>query len=189
MEDTQVSLGKMNNLNDKGINTSSDDMSEDKGSTGKSGNPQISDRDAQQMFTKPVSYRDAYVNSDLRWTNCFQEWGLQDSDMEIDGTNASMICEDDSVNGIPSIEVDIDTQKRIIQPWKHCLIGKVVRKTIRFKYLSFKINELWKLSGKIQILDLGYDFFLFKFDCPDDHRFALLQGPWFIGGHHLSLRR
>lgn len=32
-------------------------------------------------------------------------------------------------------------------------------------------------------------FFLFKFDCPDDYKYALLEGPWFIGGHHLSMRR
>ncbi|KAI3982521.1 hypothetical protein MKX01_031260, partial [Papaver californicum] len=100
-----------------------------------------------------------------------------------------MISEDDSLNEIPSINLDIDTQKHIIDPWKHCLIGKVVGKTVGFKYLSFKINELWKLSGKIQIFDLGNDYFLFKFDCPDDYRFSFLEGPWFIGGHHLFLRR
>ncbi|XP_026420449.1 uncharacterized protein LOC113316497 [Papaver somniferum] len=48
---------------------------------------------------------------------------------------------------------------------------------------------MWKLSGKMHILDLGSDFFLFKFNNSLDYKFALLEGPWFIGGHHLSLRR
>ncbi|XP_026384464.1 uncharacterized protein LOC113280040 [Papaver somniferum] len=60
---------------------------------------------------------------------------------------------------------------------------------VGYKYLSFKVNELWNLSVKCNILDLGCDYFLFKFENPADYRFALLEGPWFIGGHHLSIRR
>lgn len=67
--------------------------------------------------------------------------------------------EADADDGIPSISLDVDTRKRIMQRWKHCLIGKVVGKTVGFKFMSFKVNELWKPSGKLQILDLGFDFF------------------------------
>lgn len=42
------------------------------------------------------------------------------------------------------------------------LIGKVVGKTIGFKFISYKVNELWKPTGKIQILDLGNGFFLIQ---------------------------
>ncbi|RZC77306.1 hypothetical protein C5167_001606, partial [Papaver somniferum] len=73
-----------------------------------------------------------------------------------DGNSRDDNQSDEVDDGIPSINLDIETQKRIIQPWKYCLIGKVVGKT---------------------------------FENPADYRFALLEGPWFIGGHHLSMRR
>lgn len=41
----------------------------------------------------------------------------------------------------------------------------------------------------IHILDLGSDYFLFKFENPYDYKYALLEASWFIGGYYLSLRR
>ncbi|KAI3893641.1 hypothetical protein MKX03_006219, partial [Papaver bracteatum] len=90
---------------------------------------------------------------------------------------------------IPSIEFDAETKKRIIQPWKQCLIGKVVGKTVGYKYISAKTKEMWRLVGKMQILDMGSDYFMFKFEHQDDFKHALLEGPWFINGHNLSLQR
>ncbi|KAI3989506.1 hypothetical protein MKX01_022781 [Papaver californicum] len=140
----------------------------------------------QMGSSKSFSYKDACIHSDTRWRNCIQEWGLHDLGLELEESTTEMMADVD--DGTPMIDLDADTQKNIIQPWKYCLISKVVRKMMGFKYLSLKVNELWKLNGKVQILDLGCDFFLFKFDNPYDYRFALLEGPWFIGGHHLSMR-
>lgn len=58
-----------------------------------------------------------------------------------------------------------------------------------YRYVHSKTHEIWSLHGKMQILDLGYDFFLFKFDDPDDYKHVLLDGPWFICGRYLALRR
>lgn len=38
-------------------------------------------------------------------------------------------------------------------------------------------------------MTLDLIFFYLKFENPDDYRFALCEGPWFIGGHYLSMRR
>lgn len=146
-------------------------------------------RSVHNQSPKTISYKDAFLNSDSRWRNCFQEWGLKEVDVYLVRETTTAPADVEVDDGVPSIKLDIDIQKRIIQPWKYCLIGKVVGKMVGYKYLSFKINELWKLSGKFIILDLGCDFFLYKFENPDDCRFALLEGPWFINGHHLSMRR
>ncbi|KAI3852730.1 hypothetical protein MKX03_002291, partial [Papaver bracteatum] len=90
---------------------------------------------------------------------------------------------------IPVVKIDNLTRRRIIQPWKNCLIGKVVGKTVGYKYISIKTRELWNPSGKLDILDLGCDFYLFKFEFPDDYKHALLEGPWFVNGHHLAMMR
>ncbi|KAI3883878.1 hypothetical protein MKX03_017341 [Papaver bracteatum] len=189
MEYLQESKEKTNSLNENRNIKSNKGLGIDCENSERSEDPQIGGKKFQQGFSKPASYKGAFVNSDLRWERCFQEWGLKELDMDLDGDDVSMTADATAVDGIPSVSLDIETQKRIIQPWKRCLIGKVVGKTVGFKFISYKVNELWKPTGKIQILDLGNEFFLFKFDCPDDYRFALLEGPWFIGGHHLSMRR
>ncbi|KAI3889504.1 hypothetical protein MKX03_023618, partial [Papaver bracteatum] len=93
-------------------------MNLDKLGSERSGNTQSGDRTSQQRSTKFPSYRDAFVNSGLRWKNCFQEWGLEDLEMEVDELDASRTGDEDTVDGIPSIKLDIETQKRIIQPWR-----------------------------------------------------------------------
>ncbi|XP_026460040.1 uncharacterized protein LOC113360793 [Papaver somniferum] len=78
--------------------------------------------------------------------NCFQEWGFHKLESELQDFSNSNDTTADADDVVPSINLDLETRKCIILPWKHCLIGKVVGKTVGFKYLSFKINELWKLK-------------------------------------------
>lgn len=37
-------------------------------------------------------------------------------------------------------------------------------------------------------VDLGHHFFLIKFQLKEDHAKVLREGPWFVGGHYLSIR-
>lgn len=64
-----------------------------------------------------------------------------------------------------------------------CLIGKVIGRTVGYKFLKDRTLALWKPSGHLQLLDLGKDFFLFKFSDMNDLPKVVYQGPWFVGGH------
>ncbi|KAI3954788.1 hypothetical protein MKW98_002894 [Papaver atlanticum] len=90
---------------------------------------------------------------------------------------------------ISTIKLSKSIKSRIRQPWKNCLIGKVMGKSVGFKFLQERIIHLWKPIDKVQILDLGKDFFLFKFANPSDLCKVMLEGPWFIGEHYFSLTR
>lgn len=92
-------------------------------------------------------------------------------------------------SNIPSISIDANLKQKLYARWKNCLIGKVVGKTVGFKFINDRSRELWKPSGLMQILDLGHDFFLFQFEHFADYKKALLEGPWFLAGHYLSMRR
>ncbi|XP_061369460.1 uncharacterized protein LOC133312303 [Gastrolobium bilobum] len=52
-----------------------------------------------------------------------------------------------------------------------------------------KINVLWARKGKINVTDIGNDFFVVQFSEKDDLNFALNGGPWIVLGHYLSLRK
>ncbi|XP_075665018.1 uncharacterized protein LOC142634603 [Castanea sativa] len=40
----------------------------------------------------------------------------------------------------------------------------------------------------LDCVDLGKDFFLIRFSLQSDYRRVLKDGPWFMGGHYLSIR-
>lgn len=39
----------------------------------------------------------------------------------------------------------------------------LLRKVLGFQTLSSRVKELWQLDGRYKILDLGHDYFVFKF--------------------------
>ncbi|GAV72664.1 DUF4283 domain-containing protein [Cephalotus follicularis] len=47
---------------------------------------------------------------------------------------------------------------------------------------------MWKLSGELDLLDLGHGYFVAKFDSPYDCSDVLIGGPWLIFGHCLLVQ-
>lgn len=68
-------------------------------------------------------------------------------------------------------------------------MGKVLGTKVRFPVLSQRISQLWKPTGKLDIIDLGRDIFLFRFDLPSYLKKVMLGGPWFLFGHYLMLTK
>ena len=47
---------------------------------------------------------------------------------------------------------------------------------------------MWKPAGRLDCVGLGYGFFVIRFSLREDYEAMLKRGPWFIGGHFLSIR-
>ncbi|KAF7844994.1 uncharacterized protein G2W53_001899 [Senna tora] len=78
--------------------------------------------------------------------------------------------------------------KRLNKPFRKSLIVKLLGKTIGFKFLLRKVNQLWGRTGEVELIDLGNEYFLAKFDTYSDQDFALTGGPWIILDHYLIVR-
>ena len=76
----------------------------------------------------------------------------------------------------------------LFRSWNHALIVKVFGRTVGFHYLHSKVVSLWKPVGRLDCIDLGHDFFLMRFGLVEDHKNVIKGGPWFIGGHFLTVR-
>ena len=100
-----------------------------------------------------------------------------DSDEELEG-----ICE-----GMAAVRLSRETKQRVRVPWTKALIVKVFGKTVGFNFLHAKLMGLWKPAGRIDMVDLGRDFFLLRFSLMEDIELVLKKGPWFIGEHFLSI--
>ena len=82
-----------------------------------------------------------------------------------------------------------ETKQHIRASWAKALIVKVFGKTVGYNFPHLKLMGLWKLVGRVDMVDLGRDFFLLRFSIIKDLEMVFKKGPWFIGEHFLSIRR
>lgn len=95
----------------------------------------------------------------------------------------------DIAAGIAAVNLSGARKANIRASWSNALIIKVIGKSIGYQFLTSRINNLWKPSGRLDCVDLGKDFFLVRFSLKVDYERVLREGPWFVGGHYLSIRK
>ena len=90
--------------------------------------------------------------------------------------------------GEVAVKLSGERKNKIRASWSRALIVKVFGKSVGFHFLHSRLTSMWKPSGKMDYIDLGYGFFLIKFSLKEDHARVFKGGPWFVGGHYLSIR-
>lgn len=105
-----------------------------------------------------------------------------DTEVESDDESSDLAA------GIVAVNLSGVKKVRMRAQWTNALIVKVVGKTVGFHFLLSRIMSLWKPSGRMDCVDLEKDFFLIRFSLKKDYERVLKDGPWFVEGHHLSIR-
>ncbi|XP_030941485.1 uncharacterized protein LOC115966379 [Quercus lobata] len=90
--------------------------------------------------------------------------------------------------GFAAVKLSKDVKHRIRAAWASSFIVKVYGRAVGFNYIQTKLNAFWKPTGRLDIIDLGKEFFLTRFSCKEDHDMVLRRCPWFIEDHFLSIR-
>lgn len=103
----------------------------------------------------------------------------EDSDAEVE----------DITEGLVEVKLSKEEISHIRAPWSKALIVKVFGRSVGYNYLTFKLNDLWKLVARMDCVDLSKDFFLIKFSDEADYDKVLKGGPWFVGEHFLAMRQ
>ncbi|XP_009785180.1 uncharacterized protein [Nicotiana sylvestris] len=105
-------------------------------------------------------------------------------------TEDSMLLKSNELHeGIRTIQLSEKDKNRMYLPWKHSLIIKLLGKRIQHQYLEKKIQKIWKPSENFPLIDLGSDYFIAKFSKEKNMISALQNGPWFINGFFLSIKK
>src|ERR1044072_7926494 len=100
-----------------------------------------------------------------------------------------MSCEHVGGNPMfPMYYIDEEEYQTRCQPWKDCLVVKLLGKNIGFGALSAKLRALWKLAGGYELRDINYGYFLVKFDPAEDKEKVMTGAPWVIFYHYLSVK-
>ena len=141
------------------------------------------DAKGAREFGSPPSYRDKLIGE---MPGAFaQAFNLGNHEIDM---STPPVCMNDIVNGMVAVNLDPATRSTIRARWNHALIVKVYGRTVGFHYLRSKVVNLWKPAGRLDCVDLGHDFYLMRFGLVEDFENVIKGGPWFIGGHFLTIR-
>ncbi|XP_065624743.1 uncharacterized protein LOC136065460 [Quercus suber] len=101
-------------------------------------------------------------------------------------------CEEENEqDGSSSIRIGFTKEEKIHMrsPWQKALIIKTFGRRMAFSFLVERVRKMWNPCGGMDCIDLGYDYFLVKFELAEDMDSILMGGPWFIGQHFLAIRQ
>jgi hypothetical protein len=65
---------------------------------------------------------------------------------------------------------------------------KMLGRSIGYKALETRLKQMWVRNGVLNIVDLSNDYYLVTFSNKQDQEHALLEGPWLIYDHYLTVR-
>ena len=90
--------------------------------------------------------------------------------------------------GFVGVKLTKEFKQKIRGPWVKALIVKVFGRDVGYHFLRDKLLAMWKLAGRLDCVHLGRGFFLVRLSLREDVDNVLKKGPWFVGGHFLSIR-
>lgn len=95
----------------------------------------------------------------------------------------------DEIDGIPIVRIPKAIREELVEPWRSALILKFLGKSIGFSLLQQKLLRLWNLKGKLELIDLGENCYVARFELADDCKHVLLDGPWKILDNYIVPQR
>jgi hypothetical protein len=90
---------------------------------------------------------------------------------------------------MPMLHVEQKIMEDLIVPWKDALVVKLLGKNLGYNIMKTKLENVWKLMGGIELMDVGSAFYMVKFDGEDDKNKVINGGPWMIYDHYLAVRQ
>jgi hypothetical protein len=108
--------------------------------------------------------------------------------VDLIGKNLFRIEFEDGDRRRPRCYADDSALKDLWVPWQHAIIVKLLGKSLGFFAMRDRLKALWKLSGDMDIMDIGYGFFMVKFDLEAGREKVISGGPWMIMDHYVAIR-
>lgn len=129
------------------------------------------------------SYKDKLIGEiPGAYEQAFGFKSIMDESVESDDETADLNA------GIAAVNLFSERKSKMRNQWTKALIVKVIGRTVGYHFLHSRLVGMWKPTGKLDCVALGADFFLIKLYLKEDYVKILSGGPWFVGGHFLSIR-
>lgn len=86
------------------------------------------------------------------------------------------------------VHIDESVLEGLCDPWRDALVVKLLGKSIGYNTLRDRLTRLWKLVAGFEIMDLGNDFFMVKFEEEIDRSKVMDEGPWMVFDRYLTVQ-
>ncbi|XP_016195197.1 uncharacterized protein LOC107636187 [Arachis ipaensis] len=88
----------------------------------------------------------------------------------------------------PRVCFSEEARNILSEPYKETIVIKVLGKNLSYTAMFHKLKGVWRITGGNEILDVGFGYFLVKFDRMNDREKVLLGGSWMIFGHYIAVK-
>lgn len=82
---------------------------------------------------------------------------------------AKIVFEEDNPSK-PMVHIEEFVFQGLCAPWQDALVVKLLGKNIDFHTMKDLLGRIWKLKVGFDILDIGNNFYMVKFDIADDRQ-------------------
>lgn len=117
------------------------------------------------------SYKDSVIQPNNDWED------HSFPSMHVDNNDSKLDIDLNNNKTFPVILLSSKDKKCIRAPWYSALIIKAFGESLGFKFLNYKIRIIWKLEGNLQVIDLGLDYFLVRFQLKNNYWKVINEGP------------
>ncbi|KAM7496702.1 hypothetical protein LguiA_021116 [Lonicera macranthoides] len=89
----------------------------------------------------------------------------------------------------PSILLKREYKASLELPCSKAVILKILGRSLFYTVMQNRLKSMWKSRGEISLMDLEYDFFLFKCEDIDTKDRALIEVLWIIQGNYVAVHK
>ena len=86
------------------------------------------------------------------------------------------------------IQITPELKNQLAGPWKTSIILKLMGRPLGYRALQSRLASIWHPTGTMHLIDIGYGYFIMRFDVIEDYHHALMDGPWFMGDQYLHVQ-
>lgn len=89
---------------------------------------------------------------------------------------------------ITMVHLAASVMEGLCAPWQDALVIKSLDKSLGYNTMKERLTRLWKLAAGFEIMDIGNDYYMVKFDTEADCMKVREEGPWMIFDHYLTVQ-
>ncbi|XP_027351305.1 uncharacterized protein LOC113862417 [Abrus precatorius] len=89
---------------------------------------------------------------------------------------------------LPKFHITPKTFEDLSQPWRKCLVFKLLGRNIGFLMMKEKLRNIWKPQEGFELMDISHGYYMVQFDEDADKEQVLQGGLWMIFDYYLIVR-
>ncbi|CAN1223854.1 hypothetical protein LINPERPRIM_LOCUS2165 [Linum perenne] len=88
----------------------------------------------------------------------------------------------------PTIRIPNEEKARVRRKFRHAMIVNTLDCCFPFSFMSWKLPQLWAKKGSILVSNVGFGFYIVRFEIVANYERAMFGGPWMINDHYMVIQ-